>query len=230
MTDYTRELLALRYDSRLMRQLSTLNDGLLRNVLSIVAHARCLCPNIVPSVAVSVHPSSVTLLWKWDRCQLTVVVPECQNPFDDPMSDEEVEAFFTDRSTGELWRATGFYRLGSGTMSPIFPPQVAQKLLEAHTSSAVYGAPRRGGVYINSFRFKRLFPDLRAHVIDNDDDAGEYRQDEQSTRQSGKDRLWRRFVESVTPVFEAFGAGIGRYLFEEAIPRIIQRRRQAQHD
>lgn len=225
MEAYVRELLALRYDSPLMKQLSTLNDGLLRRVLSIVAHARYLCPNVRPSVAVSVHPSSVSLIWRWERCILAIIVPEQENLFDEPQPDEEIEAFFTDRATGEFWRVLGFTRVGSGVMSPLFPPQVEQKLLEAHTSSVNCGLPEHGKPYINSFRFKRLFPDLQIPI---DDD--EYTECGQESQPEKKDRLWNRIIQSLTPALEAIGTGIGRYFVEEAVPKWIHRRRSSRHD
>lgn len=227
MEAYVRELLALRYDGRLMKQLSVLDDGLLRRAWSLVAYARYLCPHIPPAVSVTVHPASVVLSWHWKRCMLILIVPQQQNPFDDPEPDEEIEAFFLDRDSGEFWRATGFTRVGSGAMSPLFPPQVEQKLLEAHADSVVCEQPKRGKSFISAFRFKRLFPDLPVAIAQDDVpeqeattvDAGLVQQTQ------SKSGFWSRLLRSFPPLLEAVGAGFGRYLVEEAVPNWLERRR-----
>lgn len=216
MKVYTRELLALRHNARLMRAITPLSDNLVRNAMSVIAYACYLCPHIMPAISVVCRPPSVNLIWCWRRCMLTIVISEA-DPFEEK---DDVRAVFIEHDTGEFWCVGGFANLGSGTMPPVFPVEVERKLLEAHSCAMSETEP--GVDHVSAFRFKRLFPDVEELVTDPPP---------ADTPRSN----WSRLGEAAAPIVQTLGATLARYLVQEAIPKLVRntrhiRNRRRVHD
>ncbi|GIV21850.1 MAG: hypothetical protein KatS3mg023_3601 [Armatimonadota bacterium] len=209
MDAYTRELLRLRHDARWTKAVSGLPDSLAARTLSIVAWCRYLCPTL--DAGYVARWNCVTLVWEWQGKLLAIIVPDQLNPFDEDDPADEICAFYMDRTTGELWRETGFSRVGSGCMHPIFPPQVEQKLLEAH-SSGVQNQTRRRSKPMSAFRFRRLFPDLEIPT-DKDDYTTLF------PREEREESRWRIHIK---PIIEGITVSAMRYLMEEWLPKTFK--------